>query len=421
MKNPQPQGKLKIAFMFYDGANYIGGPMVNGLRLSVEFKNRGHEVLAIILAYKGESVAKERLVAEGVDCRVKDIPASRQSIMRWVLEQLKGFGPDVFVPNICLSGLFAAKWVKRAGIPTIAVHRSDDERNWLIAKHFGIGNEWKTSGLVCVSRYLLEETRRISSGNFKARVIPSGVPVPSHQAAQEEGRLGIVYTGRLVQLQKNIYDVFDVFCQIVNRFDNVECAFLGENGEKPELMNRTVSAGLQDKIRFYGFMTGEAYQEALSANHVIILLSDYEGTPGSIMDGMACGLIPICKRYSGIDELVINGETGFIVDDKNDVEAVVSQLMEDMALRKKISENARRHIIQYYSITRAADLWESFFYDLIEKKKKKRRAIRIPLWLNGRYPENLTGAEPPSQLKPFFSLKGFSTRWLRKIQSVFAP
>jgi len=118
--------KLKIAFMFYDGGHNIGtGPMINGLRMLTELKKRGHEVLAIILAFKGESAAKDRLADVGVKCRIQAFPDYRQKLMKWILKQVKAFQPDVFVPNFCISGLFVAKWVKKAGIPTIAAHRAD--------------------------------------------------------------------------------------------------------------------------------------------------------------------------------------------------------------------------------------------------------------------------------------------------------
>jgi len=410
--------KLRIAFMFYDGAHAIGaGPMISSMRMVMELKKRGHDVLALILAHQGESAAKNPLTEKGVVCRVKAIPAYRQNLMRWILIQLKAFEPDVFVPNNCFSGLFAAKWVKKAGIPTVATHRSDDELNWLIAQHFGAGIEWKTSGLVCVSRYLFDETCKIASNNFEAKVIPSGVPVPVMRANQEEIKLRVVYAGRLVQRQKKIHDVLDVFIRLVNRFDRVECAFLGEGPEKKALMDRVASAGLLKKIKFYGVLIGDKYQETLIGKHVIVLLSDYEGTPGSIMDGMACGLIPICKRYNGIDDLVVNGKTGFVVESKDDVEAVVSRLLEDMAVRKDISKNARRHIEKYYSISKAAALWESFFYELIEKQPKKAGPIHIPWRFSGKYPSGFTGYEPPFQFKQIFS----PGRWLRKIQSVFTP
>jgi len=405
------QKKLRIAFMFYDGGHAIGtGPMVNGLRLAMEFKKRGHDVLALILGINGKSAAQASLTEIGVDCRVKAIPDYRQWLMRWILKQVKGFKPDVFVPNICFSGLFAAKWIKKSGIPTVATHRSDDERNWAIAKHFGIGDEWSTSGLICVSQYLLDETRKIASKHFEAKVIPSGVPVPVRQANQDEDRLGVVYAGRLVQKQKKIHDVLDVFMRLVSRFDKVECAFLGDGAEKPVLAERVNSAGLREKIDFYGVLLGDQYQETLIENHVIVLMSDYEGTPGSIMDGMACGLIPVCKRCNGIDELVINGKTGFVVEGNNDVEAVVLRLLEDKSLRKEISANARRHIEIYYSIARAADLWESFFYELMEKQAVPPGPIQIPWRFQGRYPEGLAGYEAPFRIRRVFT----PGRWLRQ-------
>jgi colanic acid/amylovoran biosynthesis glycosyltransferase len=97
------------------------------------------------------------------------------------------------------------------------------------------------------------------------------------------------------------------------------------------------------------------------------------------MDGMACGLVPICLDISGgVRELVIHRETGLLVKDREEsFYQAIYQLYSDIALRQKLSEQARIHIEKHYSLGIATDRWEFFCQELI-KKSSEHKSINIP-------------------------------------------
>ena len=55
--------------------------------------------------------------------------------------------------QICqLQGCFASRSVRESGVPTVAVHRSDDLFHWAMVDELVAGKpEWALTGLVCVS------------------------------------------------------------------------------------------------------------------------------------------------------------------------------------------------------------------------------------------------------------------------------
>jgi glycosyltransferase involved in cell wall biosynthesis len=75
---------------------------------------------------------------------------------------------------------------------------------------------------------------------------------------------------------------------------------------------------MSEEIRYFiSYFCG--YLQQLIEHNILILLSDYEGTPGAVMDGMACGLVPVCTDISGgVQELVIPDQTGLLVRDRGD-------------------------------------------------------------------------------------------------------
>ena len=67
---------------------------------------------------------------------------------------------------------------------------------------------------------------------------------------------------------------------------------------------------------------------------------------------MACGLPVIASRVGGIPEIVLDGVTGLLVE-PNDPQALseaMAKLLDDPELRKRMGENARKHVVQNFSL-----------------------------------------------------------------------
>jgi glycosyltransferase involved in cell wall biosynthesis len=75
--------------------------------------------------------------------------------------------------------------------------------------------------------------------------------------------------------------------------------------------------------------------------------SQWDGIPNVILEAISLGLPVIASKTGGISEVVIDGETGFIVDPFDDVEGYVRRLkgiFADRPVLGRIAGNARRLI-----------------------------------------------------------------------------
>ena len=373
---------MKIAFMYHDGLNYNGGPVVNATRLLPELRKRGHEVTAIALYYDVPSSA-EFLRTQGIVTITQPYLPYSEDLVRWILRTVKQINPDIFVPNIIPPGGYAARWIKRAGIPTIMTHRSEDALNWANAEVFAFSTQkWACSGLVCVSEHLRTETLRRGKVHSSVAVIPSGVPVGDNIADQRRLPLRIAYAGRLVQPQKRIVDLVASFIMLAERFEDTQFTIIGDGPEKEKLATLVDDAGRSSQFTFTGKLSGEKYHQELAQHHVITLMSDYEGIPGALMDGMACGLIPVTLYTPGIEELVQDEVNGFIIGDRTDsFFHRMAQLRSNPELRCQLATRARAHVVANYSLAETANRWEAFFGKLLEDRGP-RRSITIPKLIN---------------------------------------
>jgi glycosyltransferase involved in cell wall biosynthesis len=383
---PKPK---RVAYVFYDRPNYCAGPTINARRLLPTLVRRGYEVTALI-GYLYDCPSREFLERQGVAVRAVQWPEWVEDQVLWIQKQLAAVDPDIFVPNISVSGCYAARYAREAGRPTIAGHLSDDEFNWGMAERFARAqDEWAVSGMFCMGDFLTDVVRGWQPARTIVKTIAHGPPLPEAQA-DPSGPLRLVYAGRVVQPQKRIHELVDAMIEAASRHPHLTAKIIGDGSERVALQRRVAESRVADRFQFTGFVDpGRVQQEILDGN-VFLLLSDFEAVPGAVQDGMACGLVPVCLDIPGVRELVIHEETGLLVSDRGeDLQRTLARLAADEDLRRRLSINARRHIANGFTLDAVADKWEQLFAELLAAA-----GPRSPL----RFPRNLTLPPPYSGL-----------------------
>ena len=118
------------------------------------------------------------------------------------------------------------------------------------------------------------------------------------------------------------------------------------------------SLGVREAIEFSGplphkALQSEMHQARCFVQHSIEAASgDCEGLPVGILEAGACGLPVISTRHAGIPDVVIEGETGFLVDE-GDVEGMAHHMLriaQDPSLAAKLGQAARRRIESQFSL-----------------------------------------------------------------------
>jgi len=387
-----------IVFVTYDGPSCFEGPTVNAARLLPELKRRGHRVTALLVTEGGETTHEAGLRAAGVDCRILPRQGYAENLARSLLALLGDLQPSIFVPNIWIPGCFAARWLREAGVPTIAAYRSDDPLYEGIIDQFVLGKpEWAVSGLVCVSEDLEGRVRSRKPRLTQTMVIPSGVTVPERAHVHGHG-FRIAYIGLISQEQKRVLDVARAVATALEAIPGASATFFGHGSEIDQLKKLVQEKSIATRVEIAGPVSHGSIQKRLLAFDVIVLLSDYEGTPGALMDAMACGVVPVSLDIpGGVRDLVINNETGLLVNDRGQsfVDAL-RRLKGDIAERTEIGRRARNHIVTRFSLGHAANLWEEFCERLVSEARS-RGSMNLPT--------RITLPNPVPTLVPYMNCK----------------
>ena len=88
----------------------------------------------------------------------------------------------------------------------------------------------------------------------------------------------------------------------------------------------------------------------LSALDVVVLTSDNEGVPLSLIEAASAGVPVVSTDVGSVREIVEHGTTGFVVNDERALAEAVSRLVEDASLRRSMGERAVAHIAQRCSM-----------------------------------------------------------------------
>lgn len=372
---------LKVTFCIYDKPDSVGGPVTWVQRLLPALREHGIEARCLFLLHWGNTgPALSALGGQGFDCQAVLAHERTEDRVRWILDRLREDPPDVFVPNLVVAGYFAARWAREAGIPTVGVLHSDDDFYRGLQSEFVFGSEaFRVSAVVCVSRELEREVLARGPTGPLVRRIPYGVPVPPTKVERSPARLRIAFVGRLADEQKRISDVTSVLCKSVREVPGTEAVIYGDGPDRAAVERILATEGRGLDVRLDGRVAGEEIQQRLLVCDAIVLLSDYEGLPIALMEAMACGCVPVCLRIrSGIPELVEDGVTGLLVDDRGeDFVRAIRRLRDDPGLWQGLSDAARASVAASFSNTQSAAQWAGLLHDL-RAASGAQRTIQVP-------------------------------------------
>lgn len=306
--------------------------------------------------------AFERL---NVPCRRIEGPIGPQA--RGILELVGEWNVSAVISNHSLSGHYAGKVLRESGIVSVMVAHSDERPYWRAFDLFAAERQGRAVDCVVpVSKHLEEGFLARAEPGLRIERIPYGAPRPELRTGREPGPLRLLYCGRLVTEQKRILDVARAFVMACEALENVEAVFVGDGPQREDAKAIVAKSSVAGRIRFMGQQSSDDIQRIMADSHVIVLLSDYEGLPISLMEAMATGLVPVVSPMaSGINELVVDGVTGCVVRDR-EVAFVetVRRLRDDIELWGTLSNGAFEKFEALFDQEKAFDHWAALLREL---------------------------------------------------------
>ena len=379
---------MKVVFATYDSPNDVGGVSSWLQRLLPKLQAAGIEVEVHLLAFGGRPdvncAAFEKL---GIPFRWQPWVEDTRAAVRNCLQLLEQSQPDIYVPNCLLPAYYAAGILHGQGLHTVGVLHSDDSFYHGVADEFIHGAPtFRLSAVVAVSKYLQAAVAQSAAQPpLLLRRIGCGVPLTCEVASPPTNVFRLVYVGRLEEEQKRISEVARALCMVANQNSAVEAWIVGEGSGRPAVEAIIQASGVDpQRVKLLGRVDVARIYLVLRDCHALVLLSDYEGLPVSVLEAMSAGVVPICLDIrSGIHEAIQPGVNGLIVQDRQtDFYAAVQTLQGDPALWSKLSANARATVRENFSEEICTAAWVELLGSLGKSQRlgrlKMPRRFRLP-------------------------------------------
>ena len=204
----------------------------------------------------------------------------------------------------------------------------------------------------------------------KVRVVHCGVDVDSFRPA-DHGRsdLQIICIGTLHEV-KGQRHLLEACARLENAGVAWHCHLVGDGPDRQMLTALARRLGVARKVTFHGRCTQPQVRNLLErmnvgcAPSVPAASGRREGIPVALMEAAASALPLVASRLSGIPELVLHGETGFLVEpgDSQALARALEKLAEDGRLREKLGQGARQHVANVFRLSDSVQQLRRLFF-----------------------------------------------------------
>lgn len=248
-------------------------------------------------------------------------------------------------PEILYTWLFHANFLGRiagrwAGVPTIISGIRVAERRTPWHGRLDRWTNFLVDRNVCVSRGVanfMEQT--VGLDPRKTVVIPNGIDLEQFRDAlpTELTEFGIpagsrvlISIGRL-EPQKGIDVLLRAIPAITANFPDVHFLIVGDGADRAALEQLAASLGVTQRVHWAG--RRDDVPQLLAASTALVLPSRWEGMPNVVLESMAAARPVVACQVEGVEELVIRGQTGWLVPPENPtaISEAVGELLRDPA------------------------------------------------------------------------------------------
>lgn len=179
-----------------------------------------------------------------------------------------------------------------------------------------------------------------------------------------------VIIGMVARFQKyRRTEVFlEAFKLIIKEFPKVKLLLVGRSSQMNESVIKPMKRlGIEPWVILAGYRTDDYLDTLACMDIFVFLMAGSDGTARALREAMAMGKPCVVANRGILPELVEDGVSGFVVEDKPDELARVTlKLLRDYELRKDMGEAAYEKAHQDFRLDRQAEAVEKFYQKMIE-------------------------------------------------------
>ncbi|WP_449258398.1 glycosyltransferase [Chlorobium limicola] len=192
----------------------------------------------------------------------------------------------------------------------------------------------------------------------KIRVIYNGLDCQEIETLSKKPFLKptpfLVATAGLLIARKGLDMLIHAFALFLKETPKAQATLViaGDGPQRTELQQLANTLGIKDYVRLTGFLDNP--YPLYKACDVFVSASSSEGISNALIEAMYLNSVPISTPSGGIEEIIKDGENGFLVAhaDKKKLAALIGELYHNPKRRQSIGAAAHETVLQAFSLER---------------------------------------------------------------------
>lgn len=230
---------------------------------------------------------------------------------------------------------------------------------------------WITDKCILISKSEYDLAKNIGINKDRLELIYNGIEinVKNSLSAQlpvsSDKKYIIGMVGRISE-QKNPLFFIEFAKEVYKREKNTFFVIIGDGELRKKVEDKISEYGLQDNFLITGWVDNP--RDYLVLFDQAVLFSKWEGLCLSVAEYMQCKKPILATNIGGINDLIEDGNTGFLIEE-NDLESAVRKsfiLRENLCLSKLLSDNAYNKLVSNFSIEKQMNEIELMFTLLVK-------------------------------------------------------
>jgi glycosyltransferase involved in cell wall biosynthesis len=183
----------------------------------------------------------------------------------------------------------------------------------------------------------------------------------------------VTLIARLVPI-KRVDRFLDAAVRLVSSGVDARFVVVGDGELRGELSSSPAAHQIGDRLTWAGFRRDIA--DVCFASDVVVLTSDNEGTPVSLIEAQAAAVPVVATDVGGIRSAVRDGESGLIVGPESvaDLAEAIGSLVSDRDLRARMGAAGRAHVTALYTLERLTADHAALYTELLASRRAARQA-----------------------------------------------
>ena len=246
------------------------------------------------------------------------------------------------------------------------------KNNWFMEKLIKYNLD-RADVVTSTSKMLVKETKKYIDKPKQIYHIPFGVDMKLFTPKSNKNTNGPICIGTVKALEKK-YGI-EILIRAFNKvlqygYDDIGLLIVGSGSLYTRLKKLTIDFHITNHVIFTGKVHNDEVVNYLHKIDIFVVpsISESETFGVAAVEASACALPVIASQIGGLSEVVIDGETGILVE-PNNVEALSNKLLsllEDPLKREELGKNGRKFVEYEYSWEICGEKMENIYIDTIK-------------------------------------------------------